>query len=266
MRLLVVVWAVAAQALSAPAAFAAEPFKLYDKFSDRPLDPGRWLGGERARSIKGGALHLMQRDWSSDAANVGVTTTNWGVNFAEPATITQMRARIVVDALEANACPGNGTVGDARVRIIGGFFNTGEAIAGSQVNDVTAQVRLARLSNSADPAGLLRVEGVVIHCTTADCAAGFAIGNIVDLGTVAIGTATTVQLEWDQGGQSFRFSRDGGRQAGTVGYAESGLNPPGVLFRQLSTRLNVPNCMAGPLSGFADAKFDNVYVNQTARP
>ena len=43
------------------------------------------------------------------------------------------------------------------------------------------------------------------------------------------------------------------------------MNPPSLLFRQLSTRLNVANCPAC-VSGMVDAKFDNVFVNQTAQP
>jgi hypothetical protein len=265
MRLSFVFWALVAQAFFAPAAEALEPFKLYDKFSDRPLDPARWADSERVRVIKGGAIHLMQRTWSSDAFDAGVTAGNWSENFTDPGTITQMRARITVTDLEANVCPSNVAVSDARARIHGSFFNIGQAIPGSLLNDVTAQVRLVRFSNSADPAGVLRVEGIVLLCSSADCALGSTIGNIVDLGTVHVGAPTTVQLQWDQGGQAFHFSRDGNKHAGSVGYPYA-VHPPGLLFRNLSTRVNVPNCTTRRLANAIDTKFDNVFVNQTAQP
>ena len=261
MRLSLVILAVAAQALAIPAIHAAEPLKAYDKFSDKPLDPARWQESERVRVIKGGAMHLMQRTWGSDASDVNLTAFNWSTPLANPASITAMRARVSISAIETSACQANAVVADSRARLIGGFFNVGTASPGSMVGDVIAQLRLVRFSNSTDAAGVLRVQGVASLCTSSDCGLATTIGNVVDLGTVAVGTATTLQLEWDQGGHAFRFTRDG--VTGTVGYADSGLNPPGVLFRQLATRVNVPNCTAGRMSGLVDAKFDNVFVNPT---
>jgi hypothetical protein len=69
--------------------------------------------------------------------------------------------------------------------IIGGFFNVGVPTPGSQVGDAIAQVRLFRASSSADPAGLLRVQGLLSICSNADCSGATTVGNIVDLGTVA---------------------------------------------------------------------------------
>jgi hypothetical protein len=267
MRMTLWMAALTASVLAAPVVQAMEPFKLYDKFSDSPLDPARWAEGERARFIKGGGLHLMQRSWGTAAADVGVTSANWSSAFPNPAAITEMRARVTIKDIETNACPSNPAVADARARLIGGFFNVGTPTAGSQVGDATAQVRFMRASNSADAPGVMRVQGMVLICTTADCAGGFTVGNIVELGTVATGTPTTVQLQWDQPGKTFHFSRDGGAFSGTVAYAQNDSSPPGVLFRQLSTRVNLPNCQSAPrVSGLVDARFDNVFVNQSAAP
>lgn len=265
MRFTCLVPAMAAALMAATAAQAAEPFKLYDKFNEKPLDPTRWLDSERARFIKGGGLHLMQRSWGLAGSDVGLTSANWSTNFSDPAGITQIRARVTVNALETNACTSNPAIADARARIIGGFFNIGTPAPGSQVGDVTAQVRFMRSSNSTDAPGVLRVQGIVLACTTADCAGGVTIGNIVELGAVNIGTPTTVQMQWDQPAKTFLFSRDGGAYSGTVGYAQSDVNPPSVLFRQLSTRVNIPNCQSAPrVNALVDARFDNVFVNQSA--
>jgi len=76
-----------------------------------------------------------------------------------------------------------------------------------------------------------------------------------------------VELKWDKGGKTFYFSRDGGAYSGTVGYAQDDTHPPSTLFRQLSTRVNVPHCQSGPrVPAVVDVRFDNVFVNQSAAP
>jgi hypothetical protein len=261
--------ALAATLVTLSAARAAEPFKLYDNFSDKPLSPAHWIEGERARFIKGGKLHLMQRTWSLNFSDSGLIGTNWNANLTHAATVTQMRARVVVTDLETSTCPSNsGAVSDVRTRLIGAFFNVSTPVPGNQVGDVIGQIRIVRASNSGDPAGILRVQGALAICTTADCAFTTIIGD-VDLGTVAMGTPTTLQMEWDKPSRTFYFSRDNGARAGAVAYSHlyADSTPPSVLLRQLGTRVNVPNCKtAAPVNGFVEARFDNVFVNQTALP
>ena len=67
-------------------------------------------------------------------------------------------------------------------------------------------------------------------------------GNIVDLGTVMVGTPATVQMQWDKAGKTFHFGRDG-VPPGTVAYAESDASPPSIASRNLSTRETVPSCL-----------------------
>ena len=267
MRTLLLVLAFPLVLAAAPAAQALEPFKIYDRFTDRTIDPARWSDNEKIREIKGGAMRLMQRTYGLGNADAGFTPTSWSSNLnSNPQDITAIKATITVNALETNACPSNPAVGDARARIVGGFFNTGVATPGSQLNDAIAQVRLYRASNSTDPAGVLRVQGILSICTTADCNGAATVGNIVDLGTVMVGTPTTVSLQWDQPGKTFYFSRDGGTP-GTVAYAQSDASVPGVLFRQVSTRVVVPSCQSAPrVSAVVDAQFDNVFVNRSAAP
>jgi hypothetical protein len=267
MRSILVAAALFAELLASPAANAIEPYKLYDRFDEKPLDPSRWVDSEKIREIKGGGLHLMQRTWSDGFGDVGLFSVNWSNNFTNPASITQMRARVNVHALETNACSSNSSIADARARIIGGFFNVGVPTPGSQVGDMLAQIRFIRASNSPDPQGMLRVEGVVSVCTNSDCSFASTQGNVVSLGTVALGTAATVEMKWDKGGKTFSFSRDAGAFSGTVGYSQDDSNPPGNLFRQLSTRVNVPHCQsAARVPAVVDVRFDNVFVNQAALP
>ncbi|MET0334108.1 MAG: hypothetical protein ABW190_07530 [Rhizobacter sp.] len=248
-----------------PAAQALEPFAPYDKFSEKPLDPARWVEGEQVRTIKGSGMQLMQRKLGLGGADSGLTFATFSTNLTAPSTINSLRARITVNALEVNACASNPTVAQSRARIVGALFNVNAApTPGSMVGDVTAQVRITRFSNSADPVGVLRVQGLALLCTSVDCAAGTTIGNMVDLGTVNVGTATVVQYQWDKAAKTFHFSRDQGAYAGTVGYALSDTAPPSQAFHQLSTRLDLPNCLsAARVPGSVDAKFDNVAVNQS---
>jgi hypothetical protein len=258
----------AAIGVCASATHAVEPLKIYDKFADKPLDPARWFEGERVREIKGaGVLRLMQRSWGLTNADAGLTFQSWSSNLTNPATVTALRARINVTALEANGCPSNASPAQARARIAGTFFNVGTPTPGSQVGDALAQVRLTRLSTSSDPEGVLRVQGFLAICSSPDCAAASTVGNIVDLGTVAAGTATVVQMQWDQGGKTFTFVRDNGTYSGAVAYAFTDSSPPSSQFKQLSTRVDLPNCQSAPaVSSMVDAKFDNVQVNQSAAP
>ena len=252
--------------LAAAPAHALEPFRVYDRFSEKTIEPARWLDNEKIRVIKGGSMQLMQRTYGLGGSDFSVTPTNWHSNLSSPHAITALKARITVSALETNACPSNPSIGDARARILGSFFNRSIPTPGSQMNDVLGQVRLYRASSSTDPAGLLRVQGILYYCTSADCNNSSTIGNVVDLGTVMVGTPTTVEMRWDKAGKTFYFSREGGL-TGTVAYAENDASLPSFLFKQLSTRVVVPSCLSAPrVSGLVDALFDNVFVNQSAVP
>ena len=260
--------AIAALVLSVSPAQALEPFKVYDKFAERPLDPARWAEGERVREIRGaGVLRVMQRSYGLGGTDFGLQFQSWGSTLTNPSTVTALRARVNVTALETNACPSNPAFSQARARIAGTFFNIATPTPGSMLNDAFAQVKLVRFSNSGDPDGVLRVQGILSLCTTADCNSSATVGNVVDLGTVAVGTPTVVQLQWDKGGKTFYFSRDNGAFSGTVAYAFDDTSPPGNPFKQLSTRVDLPNCQsAAPVSALVDVKFDNVQVNQSTVP
>jgi hypothetical protein len=258
-------WVAAAALLSVSAAHALEPFASYDKFSDKPLDPARWVEGEQVRTIRGSSLQLMQRKLGLGGTDTGLSYANFNSNLTSPSVVTALRARITVNAMEVNACPSNVAIGQSRARILGALFNVNAAATpGSMVGDVTVQVRISRFSNSADPAGVMRVQGLALLCSSPDCSLGSTIGNVVDLGTVTLGTPTVVQYEWDKDAKTFHFSRDHGAFAGTVGYALSDVAPPSQVFHQLGTRLDLPNCQsAARVPGSVDAKFDNVSVNQS---
>jgi hypothetical protein len=259
--------ALAASLLTCVPAHALEPFALYDNFTVEPLSIARWNDPQRIRFIDKGALLLGQHNVGQATADSGSTVISYGESLSNPAAITALKAKITVTELEVYACAANPALGQSRARIVGAFFNIGSPVPGSQIGDAIAQVRLMRVSNSADPAGVLRVTGSVVACTNADCSTSTPLGSPAELGTVNIGTATTVQMQWDQPGKRFKFSRDLAAFSGNVAYTETDASPPSVAFKQLSTLMDVPNCQSGPrVNGLVMARFDNIFVNRAAAP
>jgi hypothetical protein len=256
-----------------------EPFKSYDRFAEHSLlDPARWAEFEQVRQIKDDGLRLMQRTWPFTGSDTGSSAPSYSEHFVNPAAITAIKAKITVKAFEVSSCAANTTaVGDSRARIAGIFFNVGPTppVPGSNIDDMHVQVRVIRQSNSNDAAGVLRVEGIVVHCMDPGCASGPIVGgSVVPLGNVSTGTPVTVEMQWDKANKQFLFSRDNGTFSGSVVYG-SFPNPktglpysdswrPGVENKNLQARLTLPNCQSGPrVSGMIDAMFDNVSVNNS---
>jgi hypothetical protein len=260
-------WAGAALAALASAPVdALEPFKTYDSFSTTPINPTLWNGWERTRQIKSGQLNLVQRDYGLTSSDSGSTYYNWSDDITDYPLVTELRAKVTVNALEVNACASNASVGLARARIYGSFYNVGTPVAGSQTGDALAQVRLYRLSNSTDAPGLLQVQGLLANCTNTDCSSSNTVGTVA-LGTITVGTATTVQLQWDKPNKQFLFSRDSGSSSGTIKYTDSDAQSPGVPFKRVGTRTDLASCLSNPrVTGYVDASFDNVSVNKSAAP
>lgn len=259
--------ALAVALMACTSAQALEPFALYDNFSVEPLNPARWSDPQRLRFIDNGALALGQHSTGLTTSDSGFTSVNFNENLTNPAAVIALKAKITVTELEVYACAANPALGQSRARIVGGFFNIGAPVPGSQVGDVIAQVRIIRLSNSTDPAGVLQVQGRVDVCTNTDCSTSNPIGSVVNLGTVNIGVPTTVQMQWDKPAKRFKFSRDSAAFSGKVVYAQTDASAPSVPFKQLSTRLDLPSCQSGPaVNGLVMARFDNISVNLSAAP
>ncbi|WP_028312782.1 hypothetical protein [Derxia gummosa] len=257
-----------AGALVAPAAQAFESFALYDDFNDSALDATRWPGGfgERIRGISSGRLRLFMREHGDTGSNVGYAGYTFAQRLPDPAAVNELKATITVKTVESVGCAGNASATSARARIYGDFFNTGARTAGSQLNDVSAQVRVKRDSDTSDAAGVLRVEGILLICGDASCNTSTTIGKVA-LGTAALGEAVKVRLQWDKTRNRFLFGRDGtGATSGYVSYTVSDATAPGVPLADVSTRLQVANCPSGDAVAAIDAYFDNLYVNSSAAP
>lgn len=255
--------ALAALSLSAAGALAAEPYATYDNFNTSTLSSNRWNQIELDRTIRNGQLVLRQRSIGNQVSNVGTLDTNHSMSLDEPWRISQIKADITVSAWDATACASNTTPSEARARLIGSYFNTGAVTPGSQVNDVLAQVRIYRRTNSALPAGTLNVDALVIACTSADCASSTVIGSVQDLGTTTVGTAVKAQIDWDQANKKFIFTRDAATVV-EVPYTLSDTTGPSSPFKSLQTRTSLAHCFSGErTTADIEAKFDNVAVNSS---
>ena len=92
------------------------------------------------------------------------------------------------------------------------------------------------------------------------------MGPTVSLGTVNLGTATFLQIDWDRANKQFLFSRDKGA-ATALAYTVDDSAEPGAPFKGVGTQTYTANCASGPrTTAFIDAKFDNFQVNASAKP
>lgn len=255
-----------AAAAASPAASALEPFASYDTFSAPLIDPDLWFGNtERVKAVQNGVLRMLARDYADTTGDTGSISTSFNHAFAVPVTITEFRATVNVRSTVATGCSSSAVPTQARVRLMGSFFNAGTPVAGSQVGDVTAQIRLTRQSNSIDPPGVLRADAVVQQCLDAACGTTLSLGSL-QLGTADAGQPVRLQIQWDQPGSRFLVQK-GSDAPGVLPYTVSDGAPPSLAYKHLKISNTVPNCTTSPRpSAMVDAEFDNVAVNRSALP
>jgi hypothetical protein len=266
-RILIGAVALAAATVTAPAALAVEAYSTYDNFpGSGPIDATKWSTWERGRKLVGGALNMFQREWGGTASDTGAQAVSWGEDLASPGRITQLKALIKVNAFDTNACAANTTAnGFVRARFVSTFFNTGNPTSGNFTGDVLAQARVGRFSNSADPAGTLRVQGVLNLCTTSDCNQALTLG-VVDLGTATIGQNVDLSMEWVKSLKKFIFRRDSNTIVAEIPYTVSDSAGPARPLQSIGLRVDTPNCATGPrTTGFIDANFDGVAINRSGK-
>lgn len=248
------------------AAAPLEPMAPFDAFSNPTLQADRWGEFERVRRTRNSSLNLVQRDVGTATSDTGATALNFNTLIANPGRISQLRAKVRVDAVAATGCAANATPTQVRARLVATLFNTGNPVTGSFVGDVIAQVFVRRLSNAGGTGNELEAGAAVSVCQNADCSVSLPLGAFVPLGTVFVGQEVTLQMEWDRVTRQISFARSGGGSAsGSVTYTQSDSAAPGSPFKQIGTRVEPANCQSGPrTSGFIDASFDLVETNRSA--
>jgi hypothetical protein len=262
---------------------ALEPLKLYDNFEQAPIDINRWVGGHvnlggaplevvrrTIQNPEGHHLRLLNRHhnlgfFSDAGTSLGILR----VAFRESHTVTAIRSRVQVRNFKSTGCPQNLTPTSVAAQLLGFFFNTNGTVLGNATNDVIAGVAVRRRSDSTDPPDVLEIFYFVGLCSDPDCVNSPFLGSGV-LGTVRTGQWVRLLMQWDKDGNQFIFQR-GSQPPVFVSYEGfSDTADPGFQLKSLDAIQFVANCTGDPHSprpvGMVDARFDNVFVNESAFP
>lgn len=253
----------AAAALASCAVSSAQArLPLFDDFSADGIDRAKWQETEAWRSVEDGKASLGRWIFGSNAADAGTTLESYLLSSTNAFAPRSIAASIKVTDIATNeGCAFNPTPSRPRARLVAAYFNVrpGGPVPGDRTGDVLGLVQLSRTSNSADPPGMLRVQGIVAQCLNADCMSASTL-YLADLGTVFAGTRLTGRIDWDRAAHLFRFTRDKSLAIETP-YTENDGVPPSQPLQALGLRVEAANCASGPRAkaGIA-AEFDNVQV------
>jgi len=261
--LLVTTWVAPAGAL--------ESLVLYDNFDAANISTTKWLGGEGSfllgreatRVIESGRLRMRSRSVGFTAGDVGSGRTEVFLAAPDPAAVTGMKATVSVSSLNVLGCSGNATATQSFAGLIGSFFNVGTPVNGDQTGDVVGVVAISRSSASTDPAGTLRVGGLIAQCGDGTCQSFTVLGG-ADLGTIPTGASATLVIRWDQPNHRFFFRRDVGPFVVPT-YQVSDTASPGLPFKDVQVQNDVANCTTTPQPiANISALFNDVFLNSSA--
>jgi len=240
----------------------AENYVLYDSFGTA-LNPTKYTALERTRVISNGTLLVAQRDLGNQVNDTGHSFLTWGTNVRGGGqNITQMQVTMKTTLAHVTDCPANPSASFVQQRMLGSFFSAGGGQPGSHVNDVLAIARLGRFA--ADPQGQLRLEALIVQCTSSDCNQSTAL-FVQQIGTVNIGALATVRMDWDKANKRFIFRHAGATHLAP--YQVSDAQPPSMPFKQLGTRTSLESCFSGERTeGHIRGVFENFLVNASAAP
>jgi hypothetical protein len=263
-----------AQAPGDEAAGSTAQLVLYDDFDGPWIDPVKWAGTwndttdlrEAVRELAprisylmsgGRSLHLAMRSYANTWDDYGGFGGGFGLQFAEPAAITEVAFSVLIRKAEAVGCPTNPGMSVAVAELRGGFFNVGMSTAGSE-GDVQAAITVNR--SATDATGVMEVHGFYSRCDDPYCATSTNLGWGL-LGRVFPGQIARLRLKWDQPNHQFVFQLNG-RPPFVSPYAVSDVTPAAFPAKYIGFTRVLPNCTTPPRPMAAmDAYFDDVFVN-----
>jgi hypothetical protein len=138
-------------------------------------------------------------------------------------------------------------------------FNDGSSTGpGDRTGDYNARVQAVRRSNSADPVGILRLEGRITRCQNAACSTEQQIVPPKDLGvTTPIGVAFAMRLIWDAPNNQFLAGANANANVALKYTANDAL--PAI---QRSAGIEIRNSTATCVAGATEADLDVVVDRQ----
>jgi len=243
-------------------AWALEPLAVYENWqeADRLIRSDRWRGDEDsggtevARGIAGSGklAHLAMR-YRTEGFIVASPPTGQVVarnymRFAQPTTITAIAARSIIHSLTLTPCPDNNSGGITSAQPLTlalARFNDGTSTGpADRTGDVEGVISAGRLGSSTDPTGVLQVTGSVIRSTGASGNFTSTLGSVT-LGTVSVGHAFSLQVQWDQPNKQFLFSLNNEAPMAVV-YMQSDTAEAVGPFAQIFQRHGFANCDDAP--------------------
>lgn len=258
---------------------AAETLTLYDNFNLSTLiNPTKWTSSasDALEVVKGivfpvagdGELRMDARTYGLRTSSTTGQSRNGDNRLRfrrpDPNAIRAMKATIRVTSASAIGCP---TVGSeptqARIRLVGYFFNAGNGEPGKAANDVRGSIEIRRLSNNP-VANQLNVRGLVIRCIDEDCSF-FQTLFSPTLGTILVGQAATLLMQWDPPTNQILFQLNANAPVPFL-YTLPDAAAPMNFFDKKHIEINhsVGNCVAAQTSAFMSATVDDVSLNTAA--
>jgi hypothetical protein len=167
-----------------------------DDFSETYIDESKWQTGELVREIDPMSQRLIMKYASSNPAGITsfpYTTTN-NLTFSDPNSVNSIEADVTLLSfdLRNNAY--------TRARIAGRWYNNGSGTPGT---DMTGDI-WAEISLREDPSGLYGYWNVSRY-TNADGSASTNLGYGNFTTPIALGTAYTLYIGYDQATNHFTF-------------------------------------------------------------
>ena len=257
--------------LASTPAQAKEPFVLYDDFNSEFLDLAKWSGTERrdsgitileyVRELHGGRLHMKGRAFGSMDPVQGTRAGDVNSVFGYMTQFKTLQVSVKVNDVEVTGCPGfNLTPTSSRARLLGFFFKAGPGTG--RIDDVLAQIRIQRASDSLDRSGVVQVFGDIVVCSNSDCSSGQTIASEM-LGKLMLGQWADIQINWDKRNKNFMFKLN--RQPLVVlSYGSvPDYDPPSSPYQAVGVSNRIANCpdqYGGKKMGFIEAEFEDLFV------
>ncbi len=279
LRIGVVLWLVLASLPLAPGpGQSQEALTVYEDWSGSRIRGDRWRGGEVASGQEvlrelvatffgGHYLTMSLRREGETDSNTGSRMSSTFLNFANPASISQIEAQMGVMDVVVEACGANATPSEARLLIAMTPFNDGSSTgAADRTGDYNALVQAVRRSNSSDPAGILRVEGRVTRCQNAACSTEQQIVAARDLGvSLAVGDSFKMRLIWDAANNRF-LARVNTNADVALPYTANDGQPAVQRSAGIEIRNSTANCTAGATEADLEVGVGTVRTNAPGSP
>jgi hypothetical protein len=230
-----------------------ESLSLYEDWTtSRTIRSDRWVAVdtttlEVAREVKGHHFLMRARREGGAASDVGFTGARQRLVFTNPVAIDRIEADIKIRDLALSGCATNAAQPSRVINAVFlNKFNDGSGGPGNMTGDHLISVGASRASDSHDPDGVLRVNGVLGRCIDATCSNAFSIpGGVVDLGTALVDEPFTVRMAWDSPSNRFLVGIGDRPDVPIVYPAAINQKPASGPFADIRTQLVAANCTSG---------------------